>query len=52
MQSYVAVSRKTGLGVWEFYNPSLVKKINRKLYAVMTFYNYIRQLNKSILQGT
>lgn len=43
---YVVVRRSDGAAVWEFWRRSIVKKINRKKYAVMTTYNYLCGQNK------
>lgn len=46
--SYVAVSKETGIGIFEFYNPLLTEKINKDKYTVLPILTYLEQLNKSI----
>lgn len=49
--SYVAVSKETGIGIFEFYNPLLTEKINKDKYTVLPVLTYLEQLNKSIREN-
>jgi hypothetical protein len=50
--SYVAIDRTTGIAVWEFYGRSIIKKIDRKRFAVMSSYHYLIQFNRSVKSCT
>ena len=46
--TYIVVDRKTGKAIWEFFDPSIISKINTKRYKVLTAYDYLCALNKRI----
>ena len=40
--------KETHIAVWEFYSPSIVRKINADRYYVLTTKEYLYELNKQI----
>lgn len=46
--SYVIVSKKSGIGVMQFYNPDLRQKINTDRYIVEEMYIYLCRINREI----
>lgn len=46
----VAVSKQTGIAVWEFWNKDIVWKINTDLYTVMKVSDYLAMFNRQTAQ--